>query len=38
MAYDSLGAFIQRLDRAGELRRIKTTVSPLWRSPRSRTG
>ena len=29
MAYDSLGAFIQRLDKAGELRRIKTPVSPM---------
>ena len=29
MAYDSLGAFIQRLDKAGELRRIKTPVSPV---------
>ena len=28
MAYASLGEFIQRLDRAGELRRITTPVSP----------
>ena len=28
MAYNSLGEFIGRLDRAGELRRIKTPVSP----------
>ncbi|MBV9848735.1 MAG: menaquinone biosynthesis decarboxylase [Armatimonadetes bacterium] len=28
MAYDGLGAFIRRLDRAGELRRIKAPVSP----------
>jgi 4-hydroxy-3-polyprenylbenzoate decarboxylase len=28
MAYDSLGDFIKRLDRAGELRRIKRPVSP----------
>jgi 4-hydroxy-3-polyprenylbenzoate decarboxylase len=29
MAYDSLGDFIGRLDKAGELRRIKTPVSPV---------
>lgn len=29
MAYDSLGAFIERLDQAGELKRIKTPVSPF---------
>ena len=28
MAYDSLAAFVKALDRAGELKRIKTTVSP----------
>jgi len=28
MAYDSLGEFVKALDRAGELKRIKTTVSP----------
>lgn len=28
MAYDSLSAFVKALDRAGELKRIKTTVSP----------
>ena len=29
MAYSSLGEFIQRLDKAGELRRIKTSLSPV---------
>ena len=29
MAYSSLGEFIERLDRAGELRRITTPVSPV---------
>ena len=29
MAYASLGEFIKRLDAAGELRRIKTSVSPV---------
>jgi len=28
MAYDSLAEFVKALDRAGELKRIKTTVSP----------
>ena len=28
MAYDSLTEFVKALDRAGELKRIKTTVSP----------
>ena len=28
MAYDSLRAFVKALERAGELKRIKTTVSP----------
>ena len=28
MAYDSLAEFVKALDRAGELKRIRTTVSP----------
>ena len=31
MAYDSLTAFVKALERAGELKRIKTTVSQTSR-------
>ena len=38
MAYDSLAEFVKALDRAGELKRIKTTVSLTLRLLRSPTG
>ena len=37
MAYDDIREWIAALERAGELKRVRSEVDPYWRSPRSPT-